>query len=71
MDIFAGELSFTNTHFGCPASAALVCDKIASGGGEFSRHLISYAPLHDYYHCENFRRELGELNMFPEQFERK
>lgn len=71
MDIFASELSFPLTHFGCPASGAIVRDKIAAAGGEFSRPASSYEYLAPHFVCGNFEKELDELALFPEQFDRK
>lgn len=71
MDIFASQLSFPLTHFGCPASGAIVRNKIAAVGGEFSRPAASYSTLHSHFVCKNFEKELVELTLFPEQFDRK
>ncbi|KAL1869622.1 hypothetical protein Daus18300_005476 [Diaporthe australafricana] len=69
MDMYASDLSFAETHIGCPTSGALVRDKIASVGGEFSRHLTHMDHIHPLYECRRFAQELDELALFPEQFE--
>lgn len=70
MDMFASDLSFKDGYIGCPASGPLVRDKIADAGGEFSRHLDSVDRIHSHYQCREFAREVDELALFPEQFER-
>ena len=71
MDIFASDFSLTDTHHDCPASGALVKDKIASSGGEFSHPLKTLERIHPPYMCGYFAREIDELALFPEQFERR
>lgn len=67
MDMFANELS--SRQFRRPASADTVLDKIASEGGEFSRHLTGVEGLHPVFQCMSFADEVYKLNVFPEQFE--
>lgn len=71
MDMFACELSFPFVYGPLPTSGPLVSDKIASEGGEFSRHFTMTERIDPRLRCENFSRELDELNLFPEQFERE
>lgn len=72
MDMFASDISFppANTLLGYPASGALVRDKIAAAGGEFSRNVNTMERMHSRYQCRQFARELDELTLFPELFER-
>lgn len=70
LDMFANDLSFPDRLWWRPRSGALVRDKIASEGGEFSRDLTTTEYLHPYRQCEHFAWELAQLYLFPEQFER-
>lgn len=69
MDMFASSLSIPGRNTSLPTSGARVCDKIASQGGEFSRHLTTTEHIDPKLRCKNFPYEIDELNMFPEQFE--
>lgn len=70
MDLFASDLSFPYRYGTTPKSGALVRDKIASEGGEFSRHITITEHIHPLMRCKHFTYELEELAIFPEQFER-
>lgn len=72
MDMFASGLSFPPParFYCCPASGALVRDKIAAAGGEFSRNLNTMKYIAPHCRCREFERELDELTLFPELFDR-
>lgn len=72
MDMFASGLSFPPAvrFYGCPAGGALIRDKIAAAGGEFSHSLNTIKHIAPHYHCREFELELDELTLFPELFER-